>query len=182
MTTTHQDEQGKKPRQRNSKADRRAQKAAQQQSPKPDQPEQHQIEPSIASSDAPAIASSDAPAGGAIALEDVPMMMDEVAPAPAPAIVAAAPTDPDPISIQTIANAYRDYTRKSFQESGSLVENLMGARSFDKAIEVQTEFARRAYANFVAESQKMGELYRELAKQAFRPWSGFAAKATRADR
>ena len=180
MTTTHQDEHGKKPRQRSSKADRRAQKAAQQQSPTLNQPEQNQIEPSIAS-DAAAIASSDAAAGGAVALESVPMMMDEVVPAAAPAIVAA-PTDHDPISIQTIANAYRDYTRKSFQESGSLVENLMGARSFDKAIEVQTEFARRAYANFVAESQKMCDLYRELAKQTFRPWSGFAAKATRADR
>jgi hypothetical protein len=178
MTTTHQDAQGKKSRQRNSKADRRAQKAAQQPSPKLDQPDQDQIEPSIASSE---IASSDAPADGAVALESAPMMAEEVVAAAAPSIVAA-PTDHDPVSIQAIANAYRDYTRKSLQESGSLVENLMGVRSFDKAIEVQTEFARQAYANFVAESQKMWGLYRELAQQAFRPWMGFAAKAAPADR
>jgi hypothetical protein len=169
----HQDEQGKKPRQRNSKADRRAQKAAQQPSPQFDQPDQDQIEPSIAS--------LDAPADGAVALESAPMMTAEVA-APAAASIVAAPTDNDPISIQTIANAYRDYTRKSLQESGSLVENLMGVRSLDKAMEVQTEFARQAYANFVAESQKMWGLYRELAQQAFRPWMGFAAKAAPADR
>ena len=165
MTTT-QDEQGSKSRQRSSKADRRARKAAQQQAPKLDQQHPYQIEPSTTSPDTPARA--------AAALESVPAM-GEVAPA-ASSIMAAASTDNNPVSIQTIANAYRDYTRKSFQESGCLVDNLMGVRSFEKAIEVQTEFARRAYANFVAELQKMTDLYRELAKQTFRPWSGFAAK------
>jgi hypothetical protein len=53
----------------------------------------------------------------------------------------------------------------------------MSARSFDKAIEVQTEFARQAYANFVAESQKICELYSELAKQIFS-----AARLTQAGR
>jgi hypothetical protein len=62
------------------------------------------------------------------------------------------------------------------------VEKLMRAPSFDKAIEVQTEFARQAYANFVAESQKICELYSELAKQIFRPWEGFAATVTQAAR
>ncbi len=88
----------------------------------------------------------------------------------APSIGAVTPADNCPVSIQTIANAYRDYAKKSFQETGSFVEKLMAVRSFDKAIEVQTEFARQAYANFVAESQKICELYSELAKQIiFRP-------------
>ena len=82
---------------------------------------------------------------------------------------AVAPADNCPISIQTIANAYGNYTEKSFQETRSFVEKLMGVRSFDKAMEVQTEFARQAYANFVAESQKICELYSELARQTFRP-------------
>ena len=49
----------------------------------------------------------------------------------------------------------------------------MGVHSFDKAIEVQTEFARQANANFVAESLKIFELYSELAKQIFNPLDGF---------
>ena len=52
----------------------------------------------------------------------------------------------------------------------SFVGKLMGVRSFDKAIEVQTEFARQAYANCFAQSQRICELYGELARQAFRPW------------
>ena len=101
----------------------------------------------------------------------------------APSIGAVTPADNCPVSIQTIANAYTDYTKKSFQETGSFVEKLMAVRSFDKAIEVQTEFARQAYANFVAELQKICELYSELAKQIiFRPWEGFAAKVTQTGR
>jgi hypothetical protein len=100
-------------------------------------------------------------------------LIGEVVPADAPSIVSVAPADNCPISIQTIANAYGDYARKSFRETTSFVEKLMGVRSFDKAIEVQTEFARQAYASFVADSQKIFELYSELAKQIFRPWEAF---------
>jgi phasin family protein len=104
------------------------------------------------------------------------------APAAVPSIGAGAPADNFPISIQTIANAYGDYTKKSLQETRSFVEKLMGVRSLDKAIEVQTEFAKQAYETFVAESQKICGLYSELAKQAFKPWEGFVAKATQAGR
>jgi hypothetical protein len=99
--------------------------------------------------------------------------------ASAPTNSAATPADNFPISIQTIANAYGDYTRKSLLESRFFVEKLLAVRSLDKAIEVHTEFARQTYANFVAESQKIGELYREFAGQTFQPW-GFAAKMTEA--
>jgi hypothetical protein len=78
--------------------------------------------------------------------------------------------------------AYTDYTMKSFDGSRSFVEKLIGVRSFDNAIEVQTEFARQAYADFVAESQNMCELYGGLARQIFMPWEHFAARVTQAGR
>ena len=78
--------------------------------------------------------------------------------------------------IQTIATAYGDYTKKSFEDTKSLVEKLSGVKSLDKAIEVQTEFARSAYETFVAESQKIAGLYTDLAKQTFKPFEGMVAK------
>jgi hypothetical protein len=51
-------------------------------------------------------------------------------------------------------------------------------KSLDKAIEVQTEFAKTAYETFVAESQKIGALYGDLAKQSYKPFGGFVAKMT----
>jgi phasin family protein len=78
--------------------------------------------------------------------------------------------------IQAIATAYGDYTKKSFEDTKSFVEKLSGVKSLDKAIEVQTEFAKSAYETFVAESQKIATLYTDLAKQTFKPLEGMVAK------
>jgi phasin family protein len=80
--------------------------------------------------------------------------------------------------IQAIASAYGDYTKNSFEDTKSMVEKLSGVKSLDKAIEVQTEFAKSAYETFVAESQKIAGLYSDLAKQTFKPLEGIVAKFT----
>jgi hypothetical protein len=83
------------------------------------------------------------------------------------AIRAVAPASPALIDFQTIAMAYGNYTRKSFEQTKSFVERLAGVRSLDKAIEIQTEFAKQAYETFLTESQKIRELYSGLARQSF---------------
>jgi hypothetical protein len=175
MTTSHQDQNKSsgKPHQRGRKTDRRSQKSEQQQSPKLDQQGEDQIGLMVASAAAPAESAAtpaDVPLIGEVLLPDVPSTR------------AAAPADYRPVSIQTIANAHGDYAMKSIEESRSFVEKLVGVRSFDRAIEVQTEFARQAYASFVAQSQKIGELYGELARQTFSPWERFVARVTQAGR
>ena len=79
---------------------------------------------------------------------------------------------------QAIATAVGDYTKKSFEDGNAYVAKLSGVKSLDKAIELQTEYAKSAYESFVAESHKIGELYTDLAKQAFKPFEGFVAKMT----
>jgi phasin family protein len=88
----------------------------------------------------------------------------------------SSPAEPAPVSRQTIADAYRDYTRKSIEEFGAFVEQLSGARSLDKAMTVQTEFVKRAYETSVAESHKICELHNRLAKQTLDPFKGLAGK------
>src|ERR1700730_5077336 len=77
-----------------------------------------------------------------------------------------------PSGFQAIATAYGNYTTKSFGEK------LSAVKSFDKAIEIQTEFAKTAYETFVTESQKIGALYGDLAKQSYKPLSGIVAMMT----
>jgi phasin family protein len=196
MSTTHRDKPSGKPRQRSRKADQRSQKSDQQRSPELDQRDaKEQIDATVASTDASTIgtvALADAPSTGAVAPADVPSVgavapadvpsTGAVALADVPSTGAVAPADNFPISIQTIVNAHGDYTKKSFQETRTFVEKLVGVRSLDKAIEIQTEFARQAYETFVAESQKICELYSELAKQILKPLEGFMAKVTQAGR
>ena len=81
-----------------------------------------------------------------------------------------------------IATAYGDYTKKSFEDTKLFVEKLSGVKSLDKAIEVQTEFAKAAFDTFVAEAQKIGALYGDLAKQSYKPLGDFVAKMTPTNR
>lgn len=80
--------------------------------------------------------------------------------------------------MQAIASAYGDYAKKSFEDTKSFAEKLSGVKSLDKAMEVQTEYAKSAYEMFVAESQKIAGLYTDLAKQTFKPFEGMVAKFT----
>ena len=80
--------------------------------------------------------------------------------------------------LQAIASAYGEYSKKSYEDSKSFVEKLSGVKSLDKAIEVQTEYAKSAYETFVADSQKITGLYTDLAKQTFKPLEGIVAKFT----
>jgi phasin family protein len=113
---------------------------------------------------------------------------DTSAPAdtPAPADTAApdttVSTNPAPVNFQTIANAYGDYTRKSLEETRSFVEKLGGVRSLDKAMEVQSDFAKQVFDTLVAESQRIRGLHRELARQTFKPLEELVAKASQPGR
>ena len=78
---------------------------------------------------------------------------------------------------QAIATEVADYSKKAFEDGTAALEKMFGVKSFDKAIEVQTEYAKSAYEGFVAEATKLGELYSDLAKEAYKPFETIMAKA-----
>ncbi len=79
---------------------------------------------------------------------------------------------------EAIATEIADYTKRSFESGTKTMENLLSAKSLDKVIEVQTESARAAYDNYVSEVTKLGELYSDLAREAFKPYQTFVARVT----
>jgi hypothetical protein len=208
MSTTQQDKPGSKPRQRSRKAEQRGQKAEQSPKLEQNEEQIGTAAVATETAALGEAVPAELAVGEAYAPADVPLIgqamtdqaltdqaltdqvltdqaaigqavIGQVAPADAPSINPGAPADHGSIGIETIANAYSSYANKSWLETGSLVEKLIGARSFDRVIEIQTEFARQAYASLVAESQNICDLYSRLARQAFRqtfePWQGFAA-------
>jgi hypothetical protein len=80
--------------------------------------------------------------------------------------------------VQAIATETADYSKKSFEEGSAALEKLMGARSFEKAVEIQTAYAKTAYEGFVAQATKLGELYADIAKESYKPFESFVGKAT----
>ncbi len=79
---------------------------------------------------------------------------------------------------QAIATEVADYSKKSFEGSAAAWEKLMGAKSLEKAMEVQNEYLKSSYEDFVAQSTKLSELYTDLAKEAYKPFEGVMAKAS----
>ncbi|GLK80790.1 phasin family protein [Methylopila turkensis] len=70
---------------------------------------------------------------------------------------------------QAIAVEVADYSKKSFEDSAAHVEKLLGVKSFDKAIEAQSAFAKSAYEAYIAKMTKLGELYADIAKESYKP-------------
>ncbi len=78
---------------------------------------------------------------------------------------------------QAIAVELADYSKKAFQDGSAALEKLFGVKSLDKAIEVQSEYAKTAYEGFVAEATKLSTLYTDLAKETYKPFEGIFARA-----
>jgi hypothetical protein len=195
-STDHNKPTGKSGR-RNRKAEQRNQESDQKVTPKSDKkmaakPRQ-EAEPeetfavTAEPTDVAAFSTEDEPAGetpisAAIrptGLTAVPSTGAQAVQSDAASMTEAARSDLAPVGLQTIANAYGDYTRKSLEQTRSYFDRLARVRSLDKAVEVQVEFAKQAYQTFVSEMQKICGLQTELARQSFRPWEGFMAQSNR---
>jgi phasin family protein len=81
-------------------------------------------------------------------------------------------------SAQAIMVEVVDYSKKSVEGSAAAWEKLLGAKSFEKAVEVQNDYLKSSYEGFVAEATKLSELYADLAKEAYKPFESAIAKAS----
>lgn len=197
MPTTQQDKPGAKPRQRSRKTDQKTDLKADQRNQKAEEnveatPDFDTVSDPIGSPAMPSVdeASVDEAPVEAAPTEAAPVVFAEpaaFAETPAEAALSGEVLPPEvrapaPEALSAIALAYGDYSRNSWQAGRFLVERLIAARSFDEAVEIQGEFAKQAYANFVTQSQKICVLYGEWAQQWFRPFEKFATQWTRIGR
>jgi hypothetical protein len=81
-------------------------------------------------------------------------------------------------SAQAIAVEMAEYSKKAFEDGAAATEKLFGAKSLEKAVEVQSEYFRTAYEGFVSQSAKLGELYTDLAQEAYKPFESYVNKAS----
>jgi hypothetical protein len=81
-------------------------------------------------------------------------------------------------SWQAITAEMAEYSKKVFEQGTAATEKLLGAKSFEKAVEVQTEYTKSAYEGFVAEATKLGELYSDLAREMYRPYESQFGKSS----
>jgi hypothetical protein len=70
---------------------------------------------------------------------------------------------------QAIASEMGDYTKRSFEDGSATFEKLMGAKSLEQAIEIQSTYAKRCYDDYMQQMSKLGAMYADLAKEAAKP-------------
>jgi hypothetical protein len=70
---------------------------------------------------------------------------------------------------QAIAAEMSDYSKRTFEDGTATFEKLLGAKSLEQAFEIQTSFARRAYDDYMHQLTKIGSMYTNLAKDAYKP-------------
>ena len=78
---------------------------------------------------------------------------------------------------QAIAAEITAYSKKSFEDGTRAFEQVLGAKSFDQVIEIQSQYARMVYEGYVAELSKLGQMYASLTHNAYKPVEQPAAKA-----
>jgi hypothetical protein len=70
---------------------------------------------------------------------------------------------------QAIVAEVADYNKRSLEQGTATFEKLLAAKSIDQALEIQTGYARRAYDDYMQQMTKLGSMYAELAKEAYKP-------------
>jgi phasin family protein len=75
---------------------------------------------------------------------------------------------------QAIAVEVVDYSKKSLEGSTAAWQKLMGAKTLETAMQVQSEYLKSSYEDLVAEARKLGELYVDLAKETYKPFESAA--------
>lgn len=75
---------------------------------------------------------------------------------------------------ETLHNEIYAYAKQSMEDSMSAGKAILGAKSVHEAIDVQTDFAKSAFENYVAELSKFNKLVTAAAKDSYAPLQGRA--------
>ncbi len=79
---------------------------------------------------------------------------------------------------QALSTKVTDYSKKAFEDATHAFEQLLGAKSIEQAIEIQSQYAKKAYDTWAAEASKLSELYVGMARDAYKPVEQVVAKRT----
>ena len=78
--------------------------------------------------------------------------------------------------VQALALETQDYSKKAMETGSAAMEDLLAAKSLDKAVEVQSDYVKTSYESFVGQVTKVNEMMVDLAKETYKPYEGMFAK------
>ena len=77
---------------------------------------------------------------------------------------------------QALTAEMTDYSKRAFDDGCRAWEQLVGAKSFDRAFEIQSQYVKQAYDSYMSEMSKLGDMCVGLARNAYKPIEQAVAK------
>jgi hypothetical protein len=81
--------------------------------------------------------------------------------------------------LQAIAATITDFSKKAFEDGTRAFEQVIGAKSLEQAFEIQSQYAKKACETYIAQASKLGQMYVDLARNAYKPVEQAAAKTVK---
>ena len=72
--------------------------------------------------------------------------------------------------VQAVTAEMTGYSKKTFEDATRTFEQLLGVKSFEQAVEIQSQYAKKAFEAHIAQMTKLGEMYTDMARNAFKPF------------
>lgn len=79
--------------------------------------------------------------------------------------------------MQAIAAEASEYSRRSIEQSSAALGEMVQVRSPESAVQFQMDLAKKVYEDFVGQAARIGELYADMAKEAYKPFETLGTKA-----
>jgi hypothetical protein len=70
---------------------------------------------------------------------------------------------------QALAAEMMEYSKAAFDDAIRTWEKLIGVRSLEQAVQIQSDYAKRVYENHMAELSKLGEMCTGIMRNASKP-------------
>jgi hypothetical protein len=70
---------------------------------------------------------------------------------------------------QSLAAEMMEYSKASFDDAIRTWTQLIGVRSLEQAVQIQSDYAKRVYENHMAELSKLGEMCTGMMRDASKP-------------
>jgi hypothetical protein len=68
-----------------------------------------------------------------------------------------------------MAAEINEYSKNVFNDATRVMEQLVGAKTLEDVVSIQSRYAKQAYDNHVAEVSKLGKIWADLVQNAYRP-------------
>ena len=70
---------------------------------------------------------------------------------------------------QAIAERWTDFSKQSLEDAMREWQQMISAKSPDQVLQIQSENAKKAYDDWMAEMTKLGEMYSSATRDAYKP-------------